>query len=219
VTRLVDLSHPIEDGMAAYPGLPHARITTILSHDASRQRYGGKAEFHLGGVELAGNTGTYLDAPFHRFGDREDLAALPLETVVGVAGLVVDHDPASGRAVSLDGVDDDEMGDRALLVRTGWDARWGEDDYWVDAPRLLAPAVERIIAAGARLVGVDFGNVDDTEDLSRPAHTGLLRAGIPIVENLRGLEALPRNGFVFSAAPPAIVRGAAFPVRAFAEVP
>jgi kynurenine formamidase len=78
--------------------------------------------------------------------------------------------------------------------------------------------VERLIAARVRLVGVDFGNVDDTGDLSRPAHTGLLGAGIPIVENLRGLGRLPREGFVFSAPPLGIVHGAAFPVRAFAEV-
>ena len=69
-----------------------------------------------------------------------------------------------------------------------------------------------------RLVGVDFGNVDDTADLPRPAHTGLLEAGIPIVENLRGFERLPREGFESSAPPIAIVRGAAFPVRAFAEL-
>ena len=89
---LIDLSHPIEDGMAAYPGLPPVRIFAILDHDASRERYEGKAEFLLGGAELAGNTGTYLDAPFHRFREREDLARLPLETVAGLPGLVVDPD-------------------------------------------------------------------------------------------------------------------------------
>jgi kynurenine formamidase len=103
-------------------------------------------------------------------------------------------------------------------VRTGWDARWGSEEYWSDAPFLPLTVVERLVDAGVQLVGVDFGNVDDTADLSRPAHTGLLEAGIPIVENLRGLQRLPREGFVFSAPPIAIVRGAAFPVRAFAEV-
>ena len=107
----------------------------------------------------------------------------------------------------------------AVLVRTGWDARWGSEEYWSDAPFLPAAVVERLIAVGVRLVGVDFGNVHDMEDLSRPAHTGLLAAGIPIVENLRGLERLPREGFVFSAPPVGIVGGASFPVRAFAEVP
>jgi arylformamidase len=215
---LIDLSHPIEDGMAAYPGLPPVRIFTILDHDASRDRYGGLAEFHLGGAELAGNSGTYLDAPFHRLRDREDLAALPLETVVGLPGIILQSDGAE-RGVSLEGVEEASLRGRAVLVRTGWDARWGSEEYWSDAPFLPPAVVERLIAGGVRLVGVDFGNVDDTGDLSRPAHTGLLAAGIPIVENLRGLERLPREGFLFSAPPIAIVRGAAFPVRAFAEVP
>jgi kynurenine formamidase len=215
---LIDLSHPIEDGMAAYPGLPPVRIFTILDHDASRDRYGGLAEFHIGGAELAGNSGTYLDAPFHRLRDREDLAALPLETVVGLPGIILEPDGAD-RGVSLEGVEEASFRGRAVLVRTGWDARWGSEEYWSDAPFLPAAVVERLIAGGVRLVGVDFGNVDDTGDLSRPAHTGLLAAGIPIVENLRGLERLPREGFLFSAPPIPIVRGAAFPVRAFAEVP
>jgi kynurenine formamidase len=215
---LIDLSHRIEDGMAAYPGLPPVRIITILDHDASRDRYEGRAEFLLGGAELAGNTGTYLDAPFHRFRDREDLADLPLETVVGLPGFVLDADGAE-RAISLEGVEEGSLRGRAFVVRTGWDARWGSEEYWSDAPFLPADVVERLIAAGVRLVGVDFGNVDDTGDLSRPAHTGLLEAGIPIVENLRGLERLPGEGFIFSAPPIAIVRGAAFPVRAFADVP
>jgi kynurenine formamidase len=214
---LIDLSHPIENGMAAYPGLPPARIFTILDHDASRDRYRGLAEFHLGGAELAGNTGTYLDTPFHRFRDREDLATLPLETVVGLPGTILDPEGAE-RAVSLEGVEEESFRGHAVLVRTGWDARWGSEEYWSDAPFLPAAVVERLITARVRLVGVDFGNVDDTRDLSRPAHTGLLEAGIPIVENLRGLERLPREGFVFSAPPVAIVRGAAFPVRAFAEI-
>lgn len=122
---LIDLSHPIEDGMA-YPGLPprassRSSITTLRAA-------GGRAEFHLGGVELAGNTGTYLDAPFHRFRDREDLAALPLERVVGLPGIIVDPD-GDQRAVSFEGVEEGSLRGCAVLVRTGWDARWGSEEY------------------------------------------------------------------------------------------
>jgi len=105
-------------------------------------------------------------------------------------GIIFDPDGAE-RAVSLEGVEERSFRGRAVLVRTGWDARWGATS----------------------------GASTTREKLSRPAHTGLLAAGIPIVENLRGLERLPRGGIVFSAPPIAIVRGAAFPVRAFAEVP
>src|SRR5919106_3946155 len=124
---LIDLSHRIEDGMAAYPGLPPVRIITILDHDASRDRYEGRAEFLLGGAELAGNTGTYLDAPFHRFRDREDLADLPLETVVGLPGFILDADGVE-RAISLEGVEEGSLRGRAFVVRTGWDARWGSEE-------------------------------------------------------------------------------------------
>jgi kynurenine formamidase len=145
----------------AYPGLP-PRASSRFSITTLRAA-GGRAEFHLGGVELAGNTGTYLDAPFHRFRDREDLGALPLERVVGLPGIIVDPD-GDQRAVSFEGVEERSLRGCAVLVRTGWDARWGSEEYWSDAPFLPAAAVERLIAVGVRLVGVDFGNVDDTGD-------------------------------------------------------
>jgi len=214
----IDLSHPIEDGMAAYPGLPPVRIFAILDHDASRERYGGQAEFLLGGAELAGNTGTYLDAPFHRFREREDLARLPLETVAGLPGLVVD--PAGpGRAVSLEGVDRTvpartrgpgahgvgcAMGVGGVLVGRAFPSRDGRR-----APRARGGPARRGRLRERRRHG---------GSCPPGPHPGLLEAGIPIVENLRGLEQLPREGFVFSAPPIALVRGAAFPVRAFAEV-
>ena len=217
--RLIELSHPLEDGMDAYPGLPAARIGAILDHDASRERYEGKAEFYLGRIEIAGNTGTYLDAPFHRHRQGQDLASVPLASVVGLPGLVLDHDPESGRAIGLEERDLTAAAGRAVLVRSGWDARWGTEGYWTEGPFLTAGAAERLMACGARLVGVDFANVDDLDDLARPVHTVLLTEGIPIVENLRGLDALPPDGFKFSAPPLAIRRGASTPVRAYAEVP
>jgi len=68
------------------------------------------------------------------------------------------------------------------------------------------------------LVGVDSVNIDDMSDASRPAHTLLLRQGIPIVEHLTNLDALTNQAFTFFAVP-APVRGmGTFPVRAFAVV-
>jgi kynurenine formamidase len=219
VTTLVDLSHPIADGAAAYPGLPAARFFPLLEREASRERYEEKAEFLLGGFEIAGNTGTYLDSPFHRFPDGMDLAAIPLSSCVGLPGLVVDADTRGDRSLSVGDRVGADLAGRAVLFRTGWDGRWGTETYWRGSPFLGAELVERLADAGAALVGIDAGNVDDTADPARPAHTGLLAAGIPIVENLTNLASLPVEGFVFSAAPPPFLGGATFPVRAFAEVP
>ncbi|MGH2662568.1 MAG: cyclase family protein [Actinomycetota bacterium] len=215
---LVDLSFPIEDGMPTLPGvLPEARVSAILDHDASRERYQGKAEFYPGRVDIPGNTGTYLDAPFHRHRDREDLAAIQLERLANLPGILVEAGTAAS-SVAID-LQPQEIRGRAVLLRTGWDRRWGTDSYWEPDPYLSPEAIDLLIEGGAALVGVDWNNVDDTSDPARPAHTRLLEAGVLILERLRGLEALPREGFTVTAVPPAIVRGASFPVRAFADVP
>jgi kynurenine formamidase len=217
-SRFVDLSFALEDGMPAWPGvLPEARIGPILDHDASRPRYEGKAEFYLGRVDISVNTGTYLDSPFHRHRDREDLAGLPLERLAGLDGVVVDA-PEEPGPVELP-LPPDAVAGRAVLFRSGWHRRWGTDAYWDPDPWLSSAALDVLIDAGAALVGVDWSNVDDTTDPVRPAHTRLLEAGIPIVERLRGLDQMPTDGFRFFAVPPRIARGASFPVRAFAELP
>lgn len=214
----VDLSFPIEDGMPTLPGvLPEVRIGAYLDHDASRERYQGKAEFLLGRHDIPGNTGTYVDAPFHRHRDREDLSRLSLERLAGLPGIVIDA-PAEAAPIEIPLTAEDVRG-HAVLVRTGWDRHWGTEGYFEGDPWISSTALDLLIEGGATLLGVDFNNVDDTTDLERPAHTRLLGAGIPIVEHLRGLEALPVDGFRFFAVPPAIVGGASFPVRAFAELP
>jgi kynurenine formamidase len=216
VGRFVDLSFEIEDGMPALPGfLPEAVVEPILDHEASRDRYQGKAEFYLGRVQMAGNTGTYVDAPFHRHRSGNDLSELPLERLAALPAVVVDGPDAPG---PIDIRPADELGGRAVLIRTGWDRRWPEESYWSPGPFLSEGTVDRLLEDGALLVGVDFTNVDDTSNPARPAHTRLLGADVPIVEHLRGLDALPASPFRFFAVPPKIVRGASFPVRAFAEV-
>ena len=75
---LIDLSHVIEAGMTTYPGLPGPLVCDFLSREASRGRYAPGVELQIGRIELVGNTGTYLDTPFHRYADGFDLAVLEL---------------------------------------------------------------------------------------------------------------------------------------------
>jgi arylformamidase len=215
--RFVELSHILEDGTGAYPGLPQPSIGAHLDHEQSRQRYDGKAEFYLGAIQTVTNVGTYIDSPFHRFRDGDDLAAVGLDRVAGLDGIVLDKDPKAGRAISFSVMPSDLSG-RAVLVRTGWDRFWGTDTYAKETPFLAGDFVDLLIEAGAALVGVDFLNVDDTTDPARPVHTRLLAAGILIVENLTNLSALTPNGFLFWAVPLRIKKGASFPVRAYAQI-
>jgi arylformamidase len=217
MTKFVDLNHIIEDGMDAYPGLPSPQIGSLLDHTQSRSRYDWKAEFYLGKVDMPCNLGTYLDSPFHRHREKADLSQIPLEKMAGLRGLVLDANVSSHAPIRLE-CDESELRGRAVLIRTGWEASWGTEQYWKPAPYLAIELIDLLVRAKAALVGVDVWNVDNVEDPVRPAHTRLLAADILIVENLCNLSALPRTGFRFYSVPLRIVRGASFPVRAFAQM-
>jgi len=213
MSSLIDLSHSFGHGFGAYPGLPEPVVRDHLSFEASVHRYAEGTEFSIKAIEMVANSGTYLDTPAHRFRHGFDLSGLPLEAVADVPGIVVD---APGHAIDIDPGDVRGM---AVLFRTGWSRHWGTDVYATGGhPHLARRTAEALVAAGPRLVGIDSVNIDDTTDGTRPAHTLLLAAGIPIVEHLKNLEALPATAFRFFAVPPRFQGVGTFPVRAFAVV-
>lgn len=214
---IIDLSHPIADGTITYPGLPAPVITDHLSREASRERYAEGVEFQIGRIDMVANTGTYLDTPFHRFGDGHDLARLDPARVLEVPGVLVDATGTSEAGPELlDGLD---LAGTAVLFRTGWDAHWGTERYGeAGHPYVAAATAERLVVAGVSVVGIDSVNIDDTRTGERPIHTALLAAGIPIVEHLCRLGELTGRPFTFTALPPAVVGMGTFPVRAVAAL-
>ena len=217
-TTIIDLSHTIEDGMITYKGLPAPIICDHLSREQSRSLYSPGTEFQIGKITMVANTGTYIDSPFHRFADGEDLADLNLRSLAGLDTVVVHADGMSGRAIPAEAFGASDVYDKAVLVHTGWAKHWRTDRYFESHPFLTAAAAEYLKSAGAKLVGIDSYNIDDTADGRRPVHTVLLGAGIPIVEHMRGLEQLPESGARFTAVPPRVRGMGTFPVRAFATL-
>jgi len=215
---IIDVSHEVEDGMITYKGLPAPVICDYLSREASRSHYAGDTEFQIGKIEMVANTGTYVDAPFHRFADGEDLAGLPLSSLANLDTVVVRHDTGRGRAVERTLFEGLDLTGKAVLVETGWDANWRTDAYFEGHPFLTKGAAEYLADSGVALVGIDSLNIDDTDDGHRPVHTVLLGEEIPIVEHLRGLENLPDRGARFFAVPAKVRNFGTFPVRAFGIV-
>ncbi|HEY6039001.1 MAG TPA: cyclase family protein, partial [Kofleriaceae bacterium] len=151
-----------------------------------------------------------VDVPFHRFAEGKDLAAMALDRFVGLPALVI-HDERELATADVAG--------KAVLFHTGWAEHWGTPQYFDDHPFVSEQAAVLLRDRGARLVGIDSHNIDDTRTRNRrPVHTTLLAAEIPIVEHLRGLELLPDRGFTFTAVPPKLAGVGTFPVRAFATV-
>lgn len=214
----VDLSHTIESGMITYRGLPAPLVCDHLSHLQSRALYAEGTEFQIGRIDLIANTGTYLDTPYHRYSDGFDLTGLPLESVSDLPGVVVRATGIAQRQIDWTMFGALKVTGCAVLVHTGWDRNWRTDAYFEDHPFLTKAAAMYLSDHGARLVGIDSLNIDDTSDRARPVHSVLLAAGIPIVEHLTNLDALPLEGFRFHATPPKVARMGTFPVRAHAII-
>ena len=214
----MDVSHTVEHGLITYRGLPAPVICDYLSREDSRRHYAAGTEFHIGRIEMVANTGTYLDSPFHRYEGGRDLSRLALSSLADLDGVVVNAVGAPGRALGRDAFAGADVKGKAVLVRTGWDVHWGTGGYFDGHPFLTEEAARFLADGGAALVGIDSYNIDDTADGRRPAHSILLGAEIPIVEHMRDLGRLPRDGFKFFAVPVKVKGFGTFPVRAFAII-
>jgi len=223
---IVDLSHVFHDGM---PGVHFksetgetveltAHIRPYMTHAQSWQRYDGKASFEISDVAFQSSVGTKMDAPRHRFEGADDIASIELSRLV-LDGVVIDARHAEPRQqVGWKELQfPRRLAGRAVLVNFGWDRHWGTEAYR-SHPYVSREVVTRLCGVGIALFGVDCSNVDSTEDPERPAHTGFLRQGILIVENLTGLSHVHGQSFRFFSIPLKARDAAAFPVRAFAEI-
>ncbi len=214
--RFVDLSHTVEHGMITYRGLPGPVISDFVTREDSEARYAPGVRFHIGRINMVANTGTYIDAPFHRYATGVDLAGLELESIAAVRGVVVRAAARGDRAIGRDALGSIDVAGRAVLVETAWDAYGHRDEYFEGYPFLTADAAGFLVDGGATVVGIDSLNIDDDQDGQRPVHSALLEAGIPVVEHLCNLGELPDSGFSFFAVPVAVKGMGSFPVRAFA---
>lgn len=214
-SRMIDLSHTVEDGLITYKGLPAPVICDFLSREDSRQHYAENTEFHIAKIEMVANTGTYVDSPFHRYANGKDLSELPLSSLADLPTVVVRSAERRIDASAFGGLD---LAGKAVLVDTGWSKHWNSDAYFEQHPFLTEDAALLLRDCGAALVGIDSLNIDDTNDGRRPVHTTLLGAEIPIVEHLTNLAALPDAEMRFFAVPVKVRAFGTFPVRAFAKV-
>ncbi len=215
--RLIDLSHAVEHGMCTYPGLAAPVIQDFWSREESAAYYGADTSFHIARIKLVGNTGTYVDSPFHRYAEGKDLADLPLESLANLQGVTV-RATTGVRSIGRALFSAHDVRGKAVLVHTGWARHWGTPQYFEGHPFLTEEAARWLVDSGAVLVGIDSLNIDDITDPHRPAHSVLLAADIPVVEHLCSLEHLPITGYRLHAAPVKVRRFGSFPVRAYAVV-
>jgi arylformamidase len=217
--RLVDLSHVVRAGLVTYPGLPAPVVTPHLTREDSKTHYAPGTQFAMDIVTMIGNTGTYIDSPFHRYEGGTDLAGLELETLVDQPAEVLHLQDAVVRGIPAEVFFDRNVSGGAVLLHTGWSRHFGRPEYAAGAPFLTAEGAEYLVSRGVTMVGIDSLNIDDTEGGGeRPAHTALLAAGIHVVEHLTNLAELPASGSTVTVVPPKFEGFGTFPVRAYARI-
>jgi arylformamidase len=215
-SQLVDLSQRIYDGLITYKGLPAPIICDYLSRQQSQKIYGENYQVQIGKIEMVTNTGTYLDSPFHFDAQGDDLAELPLQMLADLPAIVVDV--SDHIEVGVEFFCDLDVSGKAVLVKTNWSKHWNTEQYFENHAYLTEAAAILLVQLGAKLVGIDSHNIDDTRGKLRPVHKHLLGNNVLICEHMTNLDQLPTSEIRFFAVPPKITGVGTFPVRAFAQV-
>lgn len=179
--RIRDLSQTYANGM------PHAQ--TIPAPCFEQVKSVERDGYSVTQLSVATHIGTHIDAPSHLIEGGETVENIPLETLVGSA-LVVPIDRKSDEEITAEDLEDavDQRWANALLIRTGWGAKFGDEDY-AHHPYLSQAAARWIVARGFRLVGLDVTTPDPpahlrTEDFDFQVHRILLGSDVLIVEHL-----------------------------------
>jgi len=218
MNQYIDLSHVIEEKLITYKGLPAPVICDYLSREASKPLYAEGATFQIGKIEMVGNTGTYIDCPFHRYEDGKDLAQTGLNKLVNLPAVLIRAPYQHGIEIGIEFFMKIEVARHAVIVHTGWSEFWNTERYYTKHPYLNAEAARYLRDQNVLLVGIDSHNIDDTRNNARPVHSILLKNEILIVEHLCELDKITSDQFFFSAVPPKIKGMGTFPVRAYATI-
>lgn len=222
----IDVSHVLKDKMVGFKLqnedgslLQYSiQVKPFLTHDQTRLKFKEKCSFEVTELSFQTSIGTYLDSPYHRYPTGRDISRITIDELV-LPGVVID---LRGRkpfeSVGLEGLSSKvDIKGKAVLLNFGWDAYWGKDKY-ESYPYISEDLIDFFVTSEVSLVGVDTINIDNSADLTRPAHTFFLKEDIFIVENLANLDKLHGLNFRFFAVPLKVEKAASMPIRAFAEI-
>jgi len=166
--QIIDVSVPVRPGMITYPGDPEVRLERVSS-------IAGGDVVNLSRLDLGVHSGTHVDAPLHFVDGGPSVETLPLDVLVGPCVVVEGLDPAAV-----------PPGAERVLFKTPNSRLWDRDEFSEDFVALDAEAARPLVAAGVRLVGIDYLSIGDEE-----AHRILLGAGVVAVEGLDLREVEP----------------------------
>lgn len=171
----IDISVPIRDGMAHWPGDPPVRIERVQDIE--------RGDSHtLSAMSVGSHTGTHIDAPAHFIKGGKTIDRMALSVLVGKARVLEIKDKESIKVAELDQFKI-RRGER-ILFKTSNSALWSSDKFFEDFVFVSPEAAQFLADQGVKLVGVDYFSVGSYRRGGSLQHKVLLTAGICVIEGL-----------------------------------
>ncbi len=177
--KIIDITIPIHENMACFPGTPCPKFTQLRSFEKD-----GKS---IWSFELTSVTGTHLEAPAHSIPGGITVDKLDLEKCIGPC-LVVD---VQGKEDLIQFEDLKNVKAERVLLKTSNSSFIREDKFYDDFVALSAEAAQQLVENGVKLIGIDYYGIEKRGTLDHPVHTTLMKAGVIVVVGLDLSEVAP----------------------------
>ncbi len=223
--KFIELSHYIEDGQVSFPGMPPVEISAYLTREECGKEFGANGCALLDQIKMVNISGTYIDAPYHRFEDGYKVGDIPLEKLFNLKTFVVHMSKERHYfdVCDFEILSDEDLSGAAVLCHSGHDKKFMTPEYEIDVPYITPEGARWLMQRDVALVGIDSQLVDNYNKKSDPDYIGdvnhdeILGHLSVICEDMKDLELLPDKGARLYAIPVRVAM-ASFPARVFATV-
>jgi kynurenine formamidase len=203
--RVIDLTHPITSDIPVYfPWHP----PTVLEQTATYRD--NRCEVRR--LSIGTHSGTHIDAPSHVLEGHPTLDQYD-PGLWYVDAQVLDFTPReSKKEITKEEMKKKFMKKGAgVLVKTGWDVRFGKKDYYATYPPISNEAAEFLVEMQVPVLAADTPFTLDV-------HYILLKHGIPLITNVNNTGQL-KEGMIKLIAAPLLIKGSdGAPARVLAVI-
>jgi len=201
--KIVDLTHPITDSLRTYfPWHPETTLERTATYEEHRCL--------VTRISIGSHTGTHIDAPSHVIKGGHSLDQYD-PSLWYQRAMVIDFTPREEKT-TISRAELEAKGIQegvGVILKTGWDTKFGMKDYYETYPRLSIEAAELLVEMNVPVLAADTPFPLDV-------HYACLKKGIPLITNLNNTSALPSDVITLIAAPLLIKGGDGAPARVFA---
>ncbi|WP_139558437.1 cyclase family protein [Methylotetracoccus oryzae] len=233
----IDLTHAFGKDTIYWPTAEGFKLETVFDGTTEKGYHYSANQFCA-----AEHGGTHVDAPIHFADGAPTIDHVSLDHFIGPAVVVDVTAKAAGNRDYQVGIDDFTAFERQhgpippdtiVLLRTGFGRFWPNAVQYLGTAEKGPSAVAKLHFPGLgpdgarwlseqrhiKAVGLDTASIDYGQSTLFESHQVLARAGIPIFENVAGLDGMPATGAWVVGLPMKIAGGSGAPLRLIARVP